>query len=160
LTDAGEDPDSDGFDGPERIQISGRRVHTIRIKLHTQTDRSVISWPNKTAKLCVKLMNPQRTGMTARAEHSLDRQPTGKRLGITSIAWSLSACFGDGSGKDYRIASRLARNVVHLRDLHETVGLHVNSSHLLFKFEWRQFHALLNSPSLPPHSAAPEMRRS
>jgi hypothetical protein len=44
--------------------MSGRTVHAIRIKLHTQTDCSVIIWPNDTAKLCVQLMNPRKTWMT------------------------------------------------------------------------------------------------
>ena len=44
--------------------MSGRKVHAIRIKLHTQNDCSVIIWPNDTAKLCVQLMNPRKTWMT------------------------------------------------------------------------------------------------
>lgn len=44
-----------------------RTIHAIRIKLHTVADRSVIIWPKDTSKLCVQLMNPRRTWMTARA---------------------------------------------------------------------------------------------
>ena len=44
-----------------------RTVHAIRIQLHTVADRSVIIWPKDTSKLCVQLMNPRRTWMTARA---------------------------------------------------------------------------------------------
>jgi hypothetical protein len=42
--------------------MSGRQVHAIRIKLHTQTDYSIIIWLNDVSpKLCVQLMNPRRT---------------------------------------------------------------------------------------------------
>ena len=44
-----------------------RTIHAIRIKLHTVDDRYVIVWPKDTSKLCVRLMNPRRTWMTARA---------------------------------------------------------------------------------------------
>ena len=44
-----------------------RTVHAIRIQLHSVADRSVIIWPKDTSKLCVQLMNPRRTWMTARS---------------------------------------------------------------------------------------------
>ncbi len=53
--------------------MSGRKVHAVRINLHTQTDWSVIIWLDAVApKLCVKLMNPRRTWMTARAGDPVD----------------------------------------------------------------------------------------
>ena len=58
--------------------MSGRKVHAIRINLHTQTDCSVIIWPNETAKLCVQLMNPRHTWMTARAGDPVDLTVEGK----------------------------------------------------------------------------------
>ena len=58
--------------------MSGRKVHAIRINLHTQTDCSVIIWPNDTAKLCVQLMNPRKTWMTARAGDPVDLTTNGK----------------------------------------------------------------------------------
>ena len=48
-----------------------RTIHAIRIKLHTVADRSVIIWPKYTSKLCVRLMNPRRTWMTAMAGDAL-----------------------------------------------------------------------------------------
>ena len=60
------------------MDMIGRRTPTIKIKLHTQTDRSVINWPNETAKLCIKLMNPRRTWMTARAGDPVDLTTNGK----------------------------------------------------------------------------------
>ena len=55
-----------------------RDVNAIRIKLHTQNDCSVIIWPNDTAKLCVQLMNPRKTWMTARAGDPVDFTFNGK----------------------------------------------------------------------------------
>ena len=51
--------------------MSGRKVHAIRITLHTVADRSVIVWPEDTAKLCVQLMNPRRTWLTVQAGDSV-----------------------------------------------------------------------------------------
>ena len=62
----------------EVTTMSGRKVHAIRINLHTQTDCSVIIWPNDTAKLCVQLMNPRKTWMTARAGDPVDLTTNGK----------------------------------------------------------------------------------
>jgi hypothetical protein len=59
--------------------MSGRQVHAIRINLHTQTDRSVIIWLNDTSKLCVQLMNPRHTWMTARAGDPVDLTTNGKK---------------------------------------------------------------------------------
>lgn len=52
--------------------MSGRKVHAIRITLHSVADRSVIVWPNDvSAKLCVQLMNPRRTWLTVQAGDSV-----------------------------------------------------------------------------------------
>jgi len=51
--------------------MTGRQVHAIRITLHFVADRSVIIWPNGTAKLCVQLMNPRRTSLTVQAGDSV-----------------------------------------------------------------------------------------
>lgn len=59
--------------------MSGRKVHAIRINLHTQTDCSVIIWLDDVSpKLCVKLMNPRSTWMTARAGDPVDLTTNGK----------------------------------------------------------------------------------
>lgn len=55
-----------------------RKVDAIRIKLHTVADRSVIIWLNDTAKLCVQLMNPRKTWMTARAGDPVDLKTDGE----------------------------------------------------------------------------------
>ena len=59
--------------------MSGRTVHAIRIKLHTRNDCSVIIWPYDTAKLCVQLMNPRKTWMTARAGDPVDLTHNGEK---------------------------------------------------------------------------------
>jgi len=51
----------------ERSSVENRTVHAIRIQLHTMSDRSIIIRPKDTSKLCVQLMNPRRTWMTARS---------------------------------------------------------------------------------------------
>jgi len=51
--------------------MSERKVHAIRITLHSVADRSVIVWPEDAAKLCVQLMNPRRTWLTVQAGDSV-----------------------------------------------------------------------------------------
>ena len=51
--------------------MESRTIHAVRIKLRTVAERSVIIWPKDTSKLCVRLMNPRRTWMTARAGDAL-----------------------------------------------------------------------------------------
>lgn len=46
--------------------MSGRTVHAIRVQLQGMADRSVIIWVKSDTKLCIELMNPRRTWMTAR----------------------------------------------------------------------------------------------
>jgi hypothetical protein len=47
--------------------VSVRKVHAIRLTLHSVADRSVIVWLEDTAKLCVELMNGRRTWQTIQA---------------------------------------------------------------------------------------------
>jgi hypothetical protein len=63
---------------PEGIDMSGRQVHAIRIKLHTVADRSIIIWLNDTSKLWFQLMNPRRTWMTARTGDPVDLKHNGE----------------------------------------------------------------------------------
>jgi hypothetical protein len=46
--------------------MSGRTVHAIRVQLQGMADRSVIIWLKSDAKLCIELLNPRRTWLTAR----------------------------------------------------------------------------------------------
>jgi len=56
-----------------------RNVHSIRINLPTQMDCSIIIWlDNVSPKLCVQLMNPRHTWLTARAGDPVDLKIDGK----------------------------------------------------------------------------------
>jgi hypothetical protein len=59
--------------------MTTKRVHAIRLKLHTQNDCSVIVWPEHTEKLCIQLMNPRRNWLTTQAGDSVWLKKNGDR---------------------------------------------------------------------------------
>lgn len=55
----------------ESESLTARKVHAIKINLQSMAERSVIVWPNDTAKLCVELMNSRRTWFTVQRGDSV-----------------------------------------------------------------------------------------
>lgn len=55
----------------ESGSLTARKVHAIKINLQSMAERSVIVWPNDTAKLCVQLMNSRRTWFTVQRGDSV-----------------------------------------------------------------------------------------
>ncbi len=64
-----------------------RKVHAIRIILHSGHECSVIVWLNDTAKLCIELLNNRKTWETAQAGDSvwLTSKDEKTRYGIEAI---------------------------------------------------------------------------
>lgn len=51
--------------------LTARKVHAIKINLQSMSERSVIVWPEETAKLCIRLMNGRRTWFTVQVGDSV-----------------------------------------------------------------------------------------
>ena len=55
----------------ESGSLTTRKIHAIKINLQSMAERSVIVWPNDTAKLCGHLVNLRRTWFTTQAGNSV-----------------------------------------------------------------------------------------
>lgn len=55
----------------ESGSLTVRKVHAIKINLQSMAERSVIVWPDDTAKLCIQMMNGRRTWFTVQRGDSV-----------------------------------------------------------------------------------------